>query len=152
MANFVALMIRQCVGLALVVNIFQFSGCADRNAKSVWRAIHTVVDGSAYENEDGQQAILNSATLTRDQFVRLAVPILDDELSDKGNFYEYVDNDARYSKYIASSESEAEKFHKALASSFYDRIVSISRELGGPKQAQPQKSDPPNQQALYPLT
>ncbi len=140
------------MALNLVVNIFLLTGCADRNAKSVWRAIHTVVDGTAYENEEGQKAILISARLTRDQFVQLAVPILDDELSDKGNFYEYLKTEGSYAKYIASSESEADKFHRELASAFYDRVVSISRELGGVKQTQAQKSESPNQQALNPLT
>jgi hypothetical protein len=123
--------------------VFHISGCADRNAKSVWRAIHTVVDQSAYTKEAGQRAILTCASLSRDEFIELAVPILDDELSDKGNFYEFVKTDMKHAQYIALSDSETDKFHKALASSFYDRILTIANELNGGKK--PAANNPPKQ-------
>ena len=140
----------------ILPSIFLLSGCADRNAKSVWRAIHTVVDGSAYPNEGGQRAILACASLSKDEFTELAVPILDDELSDKGNFYEFVKSDMKYAQYIALSDSDTDKFHKALAASFYDRIITIANELKGGKQPDPQNRIPPakpiNQQGLSPQT
>ena len=140
--------------MLIILSFFLLNGCADKNAKNVWRAIHTVVDASVYSNESGQRAILTCASLTRSEFIDLAIPILDDELSDKGNFYEFVKSNMSYAQYIALSDRDTDKFHEALAVSFYDRIITIANELKGGKPLVPQKNNPPqqpiNQQGLNP--
>lgn len=137
--------------------VFLITGCADRNAKSVWLAIHTVVDNKAYVDERGQKAILACSNLSNDTFVELAVPILDDELSDKGNFYEYVQNkgDIKYAQYIALTDPALDTFHKNLAATFYDRIVVIANELKGVGPRKPNlnsKPVPEKKKGLKPVT
>jgi len=123
--------------------ILLLSGCADRHARYVEKSIKIIAYNLSLSENDNYEAITAASSITRDHFIELSVPILEDMLKHKGMYYEIVPEGGimKYDQFMVLSETKMDAFLRSIANDYYDRVVAVKRRQLSPKKNQSKKAN-----------